>query len=270
MARLAARDYDAVLGVVGAASHGTREEPLPPPVLDSIRRLFPAADVVAYFEGRPWDRIGRRVWTAGEFDPWTTEERRFLDEIRFRQNPLHPTPAIVGRAWRLTDRTTLRAYRRTDIYNLVDRQHRIEYRMDHWMGAPDGIVRGLCFDASRRDFSPRERDVLDVLGRHLATVLARHDARLPHAADRIGLTRRESEIIAWVARGHTNAEIAARLSISAHTVRTHLENAYERLGVHSRAAAVACAYESALLTNELHRSGRVTDGVLGGGGPATA
>lgn len=248
VARLAERDYDAVLGIVAAAAHGTREAPLPPPILDSIRSLFPIADVAAYFEGRPWDHVGRRVWTSGAFDPWTAEERRLLDQVRFRQDPLHPTPGTVGRAWRLTDRTTMRAYRRTDIYNLVDRQHRIEYRMDHWMRAPDGIVRGLCFDASRGDFSERERDLLDILGRHLASVLARQDPRLPRSADRIGLTRREAEILAWVARGYTNAEIAAALSVSAHTIRTHLENAYERLGVHSRAAAVAVAYDSSLVT----------------------
>ena len=251
MARLAERDYDAVLGIIAAAAQGTREEPLPPPLLDSIRSLFAVADVAAYFEGKPWDHVGHRVWTSGEFDPWTPEERRFLDEIRFRQNPLHPTPATVGRAWRLTDRTTMRAYRRTDIYNLIDRQRRIEYRMDHWMRAPDGIARGLCFDASRGDFTERERDLLDVLGRHLAVVLARHDPRLPRAADGIALTRREAEILAWVARGHTNAEIAAALSVSAHTIRTHLENAYERLGVHSRAAAVALAYDSGLVAKPL-------------------
>ncbi len=52
------------------------------------------------------------------------------------------------------------------------------------------------------------------------------------------------EVLAWVARGRTNGEIASALSLSAHTVRKHLENAFERLGVHSRAAAIARAYES--------------------------
>jgi DNA-binding CsgD family transcriptional regulator len=241
---LSTRDYDAALGVVAAASHGSSVEPLPTPVLESIRRLF-AADTVGYFEGPPWDRARRRLWIAGDHEPWTRAQQRLNDDLRF-QNPLLPTPATVGRAWRMTDRMTLRAYRRTDLYNLLGRPHRIEYSMDYWMRAPDGIVRGLSIDASTRDFSERDRDLLDVLGRHLATVLGKRDPRLPRPAAELGLTRREAEILALVARGRTNEEIAAVLSVSAHTVRKHLENAFLRLGVHSRAAAIAVAYESSL------------------------
>jgi DNA-binding CsgD family transcriptional regulator len=42
-----------------------------------------------------------------------------------------------------------------------------------------------------------------------------------------------------VAEGLTNAEVAARLVISRTTVRTHLENVFDKLGVHTRTAAVA-------------------------------
>jgi len=53
------------------------------------------------------------------------------------------------------------------------------------------------------------------------------------------LTRRESEILAQVAEGRTNGEIAWLLRRSPHTIRKHLENAYGKLGVHTRTAAVA-------------------------------
>jgi DNA-binding CsgD family transcriptional regulator len=239
---LSTGDYDAVLGVVAAASYGSPAEPLPTAVLESMRHLV-SADTVGYFEGRPWDRAHRRVWIAGDYVRWTAAEQRLNDELRF-QNPLLPSPATTGRAWRMTDRMTLGAYRRTDLYNLLGRPHDIEYSMDYWMRTPDGVVRGLSFDASRRDFTERERDLLDVLGRHLAVVLGRRDPRLPLRAQGLGLTPREAEILAWVARGLTNAEVAAVLSVSGHTVRKHLENAFLRLGVHSRAAAIAVAYES--------------------------
>jgi DNA-binding CsgD family transcriptional regulator len=53
------------------------------------------------------------------------------------------------------------------------------------------------------------------------------------------LTPREREVLAWVARGETNAEVAQRLWLSPETVRTHLEHVYAKLGVHTRTAAAA-------------------------------
>jgi DNA-binding NarL/FixJ family response regulator len=67
------------------------------------------------------------------------------------------------------------------------------------------------------------------------------------AASSIGLTRRELEVLAFVARGLSNRQIAERLVVSEHTVHRHLANTYVRLGVSSRAAAVAVAVERGLL-----------------------
>ena len=53
------------------------------------------------------------------------------------------------------------------------------------------------------------------------------------------LTPRESQILAWVARGKTNREVAELLWIAPTTVRKHLENVYAKLGVTTRTAAVA-------------------------------
>jgi DNA-binding CsgD family transcriptional regulator len=53
------------------------------------------------------------------------------------------------------------------------------------------------------------------------------------------LTGREHTILELVAGGQTNAQVARELSISPGTVRRHLENAYAKLGVHTRTAAVA-------------------------------
>jgi DNA-binding CsgD family transcriptional regulator len=54
----------------------------------------------------------------------------------------------------------------------------------------------------------------------------------------LGLTRREREVVELVGEGLINAQIAERLWISPGTVRRHLENAYEKLGVSTRTAAV--------------------------------
>jgi DNA-binding CsgD family transcriptional regulator len=53
----------------------------------------------------------------------------------------------------------------------------------------------------------------------------------------LALTPREQEVLALVAAGKTNAEIAAVLSISARTVQKHLEHIFPKLGVETRTAA---------------------------------
>jgi DNA-binding CsgD family transcriptional regulator len=55
----------------------------------------------------------------------------------------------------------------------------------------------------------------------------------------VELTAREQEVLAWVARGKTNAQVAALLWLAPSTVRKHLENIYAKLGVNTRTAAVA-------------------------------
>ncbi|MBN0043043.1 DNA-binding response regulator [Streptomyces actuosus] len=61
-----------------------------------------------------------------------------------------------------------------------------------------------------------------------------------------GLTPREVEVLRLVATGASNREIADRLVISDRTVARHLSNMFTKLGVSSRAAAVAYAYEHGL------------------------
>jgi DNA-binding NarL/FixJ family response regulator len=61
------------------------------------------------------------------------------------------------------------------------------------------------------------------------------------------LTNREREILALLADGLGNKQIAARLGISTNTVKTHLELLFEKLGVSSRAEAVATGVKRGLL-----------------------
>jgi DNA-binding CsgD family transcriptional regulator len=62
-----------------------------------------------------------------------------------------------------------------------------------------------------------------------------------------GLSRRELEVLRLVAAGKTTREIAASLVISEHTVARHLQNIFAKLGVSSRAAATAFAFEHGLV-----------------------
>lgn len=62
-----------------------------------------------------------------------------------------------------------------------------------------------------------------------------------------GLTERELEVLQGVALGERSKEIALRLGISERTVKAHLASIYSRLGVDSRAAAIAAAAQKGLL-----------------------
>ena len=61
------------------------------------------------------------------------------------------------------------------------------------------------------------------------------------------LSSREREVLALLADGLGNKQIAARLGISTNTVKTHLELLFEKLGVSSRAEAVATGVKRGLL-----------------------
>ena len=60
----------------------------------------------------------------------------------------------------------------------------------------------------------------------------------------LGLTRREAEVLHWIAQGKTSQETASILGISPLTVTKHLTRVYQHFGVENRHAAVAAAWEA--------------------------
>jgi DNA-binding CsgD family transcriptional regulator len=119
-------------------------------------------------------------------------------------------------------------------------------------GARVRVLLGLaCAGLGDEDTAALEleaaRDVFAELG--AAPDLGRVASLLPTAApvDAHGLTDRELEVLRLVAAGRSNREIGAALVISEHTVARHLQNIFAKLGVSSRTAASAFAFEHHLV-----------------------
>ena len=113
----------------------------------------------------------------------------------------------------------------------------------------------LLKDASARELADAVRVVAagDALlspgvTRRLISEFARMGAPRGPSRDSLdGLTERECEVLALVARGMSNAEIAGRLIVAEQTIKTHVSRILMKLGLRDRTQAVVLAYETGLV-----------------------
>jgi two-component system, NarL family, nitrate/nitrite response regulator NarL len=112
-------------------------------------------------------------------------------------------------------------------------------------GAAACLTRAVEASALGRAIAAVARDQ-SVLAPELQTGVASEIRRL-HAGGRPRLTVRERQVLSGIADGWSSARIASELRIAETTVKTHLNNATCKLGVPSRAAAVATSLRLGLL-----------------------
>ena len=146
-------------------------------------------------------------------------------------------------------------YHATDIYQHVYRPMGVEHQVAVAMPSPSDLTIGIALSRKRRDFSQRDRDVLDLARPHLiqAWRTARRRSSTNGAPARsdirdhlllLGMSAREADVLELLMHGESTESVAARLSISPRTVHKHSERIRDKLGVHSRAEDVAAAWSS--------------------------
>ena len=92
-----------------------------------------------------------------------------------------------------------------------------------------------------------------VTGRLIAHFVRAGPGDAPRPDALAALTARETEVLTLVARGRSNAEIAAELVLAEQTVKTHVSRVFTKLDLRDRAQAVVLAYETGLVRPTPHR-----------------
>jgi DNA-binding CsgD family transcriptional regulator len=241
MTRLRDRELHAALEFVHTASSADEAEPFPQPIIALLARVVPA-EVVGYseWEVRPVPRLLVENAVPSVRTPREIAHARTAYcstyPLSIQRRIDEPRPMAIS------DFLTRRQLHRLDYWDQVLRPFGIEHQLRLWLPAPCG--RSWLFQFSRLgvqgDFDDCQRAVLEFLRPFLVAIRDRFELRLTvRPASNGALTEREAEILSWIARGKSNEEIALLLFVSPHTIRKHLENAYRKLGVHTRAAAVA-------------------------------
>ena len=250
-------DVRSAFGFLHEASEVDGPDAFTEPVLEAFWELIPsdAGAACNTFAGEAANVLPERRtvlsfaevdadWCIGLRKYWTEE----LDEVcRLhveREEVVPPVPAYLGRPVRLSDVLTRREQRRRELWASVERVLGTEDFLVLWLPAPDeGLFRRISFASEKRGgISDRDVLVLGLLAPSLVQLYRRAAVRRATAARPGGLTPREREVLRLVAQGQTNREVARSLWISPATVRRHLENTFEKLGVRSRAAAVASVF----------------------------
>jgi DNA-binding CsgD family transcriptional regulator len=235
------RDLRRMLDVVDCGRQAGPEELFPRGLLAALAELVPA-DEVTFQVSRPLDRVVVEVEEYGvEPDPLPQD----WEELFWRSYWDGETccrPQLTGdyqSVWKVSDYLSGRQLASSVVgewFRVLGVRHEIAVPLPV-RGGEDR--RMLLFRTAGRDFTERERLLLTMLRPHFVEALRAHERRRAGVPD---LTARQLQLLQLVADGHSNTQIARRLFVAEGTVRKHLENIYERLGVTSRAAAVANAF----------------------------
>ena len=240
-------DFEAILGFLDDTRELELDTPYPPAYVGQLAGLVEGVPHPLYREN---DLVSRRTPLMVAAEGTFVDE---ADELFWTIGPdvITQYRAATGdlTAARVSDVVGWRRYLDSPVYREYFMPGGVGHMLDLGLPARPGWQRTILFCRHRSDgdFPERDREVLEQLRPHLLAREARAALRRRlrelapfdegNAAPDATLTIREREIVFLAAQGRTNNQIAAELWITPATVKKHLENVYDKLGVRSRAAA---------------------------------
>ncbi len=186
--------------------------------------------------------------TFGAYDP---EEQAFpgIEEVFARYAHEHPVirhhQTSDGSPTAISDLISAEELHGLDLYREVFARVGAEDQLSFALPSPPGKMIGVAMNRGQRGFSDRDRELIELIRPHLSQAF--RDARdrppadplAPERLQALGLTRREAQIAGLLVEGRSAAQLASELTISVHTARNHIASIYTKLGVRTRAGAVA-------------------------------
>jgi DNA-binding CsgD family transcriptional regulator len=230
-----------------------------------LLRLIPA-ECAFYNEN---DIPNRQAWWFLDRPDPNLAQRVPILQRNMHQHPLFDYYLRTGDGTpkRISDFLSDRRFRQTQLYDEFYRPQGIKFQMDMWLPHPTKQV-AIGLDRSQRDFSERERQIMELFRPHviqalqnasqsdaLRRSLGRYSGSMnssdPQVLRRLGLTAREADVLYWVAQGKSNPVIGLILGASPRTVQKHVEHIFQKLSVESRTSAAMVAMETGLLSPAL-------------------
>jgi DNA-binding CsgD family transcriptional regulator len=237
MAKLTNTDLRGVLELLYDLGSLPSADPFPLPMLNRLGTLL-GAQTTGY--GEFLIAEGGRSYTIKYFVKNRSEPEWLAEAYAqwWHQDPI--TCRVHARAvepMAVSDRVSMPAFHRLEIYEHAFRPVGTADCIRLFLPAPTAMSRFFWFDQAHWGFKQRERELLELLRPHLLLWRSRWSA--PASPTMFDLTPREQQVLRAAADGATNREIAEKLWISPHTVRTHLEHIFEKLDVRTRTEAAA-------------------------------
>lgn len=217
--------------------------------LATVARLVPSDSVWQLESGAAPDLLGYirhvesddpRIADLRNSDAGREAWARLADDFPLRQR--RARRPLELHALRNCDFSTLREFRRTESYEIFFRPFALDYVAT--VGYRGSRVYHLVCGRRRADYTARDLLLLDVLAAVLGPAVRDPPPPPPRALAELGITRREADVLARVAAGRSNADIADDLAIAPGTVKKHLDNVFAKLGARNRIQAARAWLEA--------------------------